>query len=265
MRHAAPTDDRHARLIALLRAIILAGAALAILPLPSMAADGDPTEPPVVVTDPSDDDDDDPDPTPEPTPDPTPQPPPIQKEFIYRSSAITRQYTNYYCVPAAAQTMWNLITGSDNRTVARQKSLYRQIRKHNRYRYTTKGNDIQGWAWALRRFTGGEYRARAYTSKSKAMAEIAEAIDRTGHPVGITVHHGSHAWIVLGYKAQPSATDPDKRTILGFYVSGPLGPGSRDPWRYRYVTMANFRRYYGKYHERTRKVIWEDKYVLVSD
>jgi hypothetical protein len=29
--------------------------------------------------------------------------------------------------------------------------------------------------------------------------------------------------------------------------------------------MANFRRYYGKYHERTRKVIWEDKYVLVSD
>ncbi|HEY4632810.1 MAG TPA: hypothetical protein VIH00_02750 [Candidatus Limnocylindrales bacterium] len=264
MRHATPTDDRRARLIALLRAIVLAAAAVAILPLPSMAAEGDPTDPPIVVTDPSDDDDE-PDPTPEPTPEPTPQPPPIQKEFIYRSAAITRQYTNYWCVPAVTQSMWNLIEGVTNRTYARQKSLYRQIRKHNRYRYTTKGNDVQGWAWALRRFTGEDYQARAYASKSRAMAEIAEAIDRTGHPVGITINHGSHAWIVLGYKAQPSATDPDKRTLLGFYVSGPLGPNSRDPWRYRYVTMANFRRYFGKYHERTRKVIWEDKYVLVSD
>jgi hypothetical protein len=263
MRATTPDEDGRTRLIALLRGLVLAAIVVAILPLPALAAEGDPTDPPVTVTDPTDDDDDDP--TPEPTPEPTPTQPSIQKTFIYRSAAITRQYTNYWCVPAATQTMWNLIKGISNRTYARQKSLYRQIRKHNRYRYTTKGNDIQGWAWAMRRFTGEDYQARAFTSKSRAMAEIAEAIDRTGHPVGITVHHGTHAWIVLGYKAQPSATDPDKRQILGFYVSGPLGPGSRDPWRYRYVTMSTFRRYYGRYHERTRKVIWEDKYVLVSD
>jgi len=29
--------------------------------------------------------------------------------------------------------------------------------------------------------------------------------------------------------------------------------------------MASFRKVYGKYHERTRKVIWEGRYVLVSD
>jgi hypothetical protein len=199
----------------------------------------------------------------EPTPEPTP--PPVQKVFHYRSAAITRQYTNYWCVPAATQTMWNLIKGISNNTYRRQKSLYRQIREHNRYRYTTKGNDIQGWAWALRKYTGKAYQPRSYTSKSTAIRAIAKAIDRTGHPVGITVHHGTHAWIVLGYKAQPSATDPTKRTILGFYVSGPLGPGSRDPWRYDYISMTSFRRVYGKYHERTRRVIWEDKYVLVSD
>jgi hypothetical protein len=150
-------------------------------------------------------------------------------------------------------------------TQARQRSLYSNIRKHNRYRYTTKGNDIRGWAWALRYYTGLPYHERAFTSKTTAMRAIAEAIDRTGHPVGITVHHGTHAWVVLGYKAQPSATDPNKRTILGYYVSGPLGPGSRDPWKYRYMSMASFRKVYGKYHERTRKVVWEGKYVLVSD
>jgi hypothetical protein len=29
--------------------------------------------------------------------------------------------------------------------------------------------------------------------------------------------------------------------------------------------MASFRKVYGYYHERTRKVVWEHKYVLVTD
>ena len=69
---------------------------------------------------------------------------------------------------------------------------------------------------------------------------------------------------MLGYQ---STVDPDTRrkTIRGFYVHGPLGPGSRDPWKYRYMSIAGFRKVYGYYHEKTRKVIWERKYVLVSD
>jgi hypothetical protein len=31
------------------------------------------------------------------------------------------------------------------------------------------------------------------------------------------------------------------------------------------MSMAGFRKVYGYYHEKTRKVIWERKYVLVSD
>jgi hypothetical protein len=250
MRHDTPVDSPRHRRTALLRAGLVAALALAILPLPAMAAEGDPPAEPT--------------PTVEPTPEPTPGPE-VQSVLFYRSPAVVRQYKNYWCVPAVVQTMWNMIEDTSNVQWARQRSLYSNIRKHNRYRYSTKGNDIQGWAWALRYYTGEPYRARSFTSKTTAMRAIAEAIDRTGHPVGITVHHGAHAWIVLGYKAQPSATDPSKRTILGFYVSGPLGPGSRDPWKYRYMSMASFRKVYGKYHERTRKVIWENKYVLVSD
>jgi hypothetical protein len=252
MRHDRVAEDRRPDLTALLRAVLVALAIVVILPMPAAAAEGDPTEPPAG----------------EPTPEPTPTPPPapgIQRVFIYRSPAVVRQYTNVWCVPAAVQTMWNLIDGTSNARYARQKTLYGQIRRHNRYRYRTKGNDIQGWAWALRYYTDQPYRARAFVSKNAALRAIAEAIDRTGHPVGITVHHGTHAWVVLGYRAKPSATNPSQRTILGYYVSGPLGPGSRDPWRYRYMTMGAFRKVFGRYHERTRKVIWEDKYVLVTD
>jgi hypothetical protein len=128
---------------------------------------------------------------PAPTPAVTPRPTPVvTKVNLYRASAMVRQYTNYWCVPAATQTMWNLINGTSNATYARQRTLYKKIRAHNRYRYSTNGNDVQGWAWALRYYTGEPYRVRVFTSKTTSIKAIAEAIDRTGHPVGITVHHG---------------------------------------------------------------------------
>jgi hypothetical protein len=241
---------------------VLAVVCLALLPLQvAFAADPSPT----AAVQPGDDDDEEetPEPTAEPTPEPTPAPAPYAIN-LYRSSTVVRQYKNTWCVPAATQSMWNLIGGTSNMSYSRQKALYKQTRKHNRYKYKTAGNDIQGWAWALRTYTGQPYQWAAYTSKTTAIKAIAKAIDRTGHPVGITVHHGSHAWIVLGYK---STQDPDtgKKTIRGFYVHGPLGPRSRDPWKYRYMTIAAFRKVYGFYHEATRKVIWERKYVLVAD
>ncbi len=95
---------------------------------------------------------------------------------------------------------------------------------------------------------------------------MVEAIDRTRHPVGITVQHGTHAWVVLGYKARVQIDDPTKRTILGLYVFGPLGPGSSDPWPYRYVTPRDLRaRSYTAYHEWQRRVVWEGRYVIVAD
>ena len=106
--------------------------------------------------------------------------------------------------------------------------MYPHIRAHNRYRYPTNGNDIEGWAWGLRRWTGQRYIARSYASRSQAIGAIAAAIERTGHPVGITVNRGTHAWVVLGYRVSIQALDPTKRTIMGLYVSGPLGAG-RDP------------------------------------
>jgi hypothetical protein len=160
--------------------------------------------------------------------------------------------------------MWNLIRGVSSKSYLRQSMLYRQIRHHNRYRYVTSGNDVQGWAWALRLWTYKPYQAHAYLSKTAAIDSIVEAIDRTHHPVGITVRAGSHAWVVLGYRATVDPTDPTTRTLQGLYVTGPIG-SSRDPYPYRYLTMAAFRAQYTRYHEWQRKVIWEGLYVVVND
>lgn len=265
MRHAVHAQDRRTRLAALARAGLLAVCVAAVLPLPAFAADPTPSPDPTPTVEPTPTPIPDPTPTPAPTPAPTPDPPNVVSRLIYRSPAIIRQYTNYWCVPAAVQTMWNLIDGTSNARYGRQKTLYYAIRRHNRYWYPTKGNDVAGWAWGLRHYAGAPYHARMFTSKAAAIEAIAAAVDESGHPVGITINRGTHAWIVLGYKSQPSTTDPSDRIILGFYVSGPLGPGTRDPWRYRYLSLATFNKSFTRYHERTRPVIWEGRYVIVSE
>ncbi len=184
---------------------------------------------------------------------------------LYRSSAMVRQYTNYWCVPAATQSMLNLALGTSNRRYLTQKFYYKMTRQHNRYRYRTLGNDPQGWAWALRYFSRGAttYTARSFTDKDVAMGAIVESIARTRDPVGITIRGGTHAWVVLGYRTSTDPDEPSKRTILGFYVSGPLGSVA-DKWPYRYVTMTDFKRYFTRYHEWQRRVIWEDRWVIIA-
>jgi hypothetical protein len=227
----------------------------AAAPEPTTAPVSDPTQTPSPATN-----------TPDPTATPTPSPPSYSLASInlYRSTAMVRQYTSYWCVPATVQSMANLILRTSNRSYSRQGYIYKLTRLHNRYRYVTKGNDPQGWAWSLRYFTGGRnYQARAYSDKTAAINSIAASIARTKHPVGVTVYAGKHAWVVLGYKQTYDRDEPSKKTLLGLYVSGPLGT-TRDRWPYKYLTVAQFREVFTRYHEWQRSVPWEGKWVVVA-
>jgi hypothetical protein len=229
-------------------------------PPPEPAAAPQPTDPPA-------EDDDDPEPTQTPSATPPPSPPRsetvYQSRNLYRYSAMVRQYTNYWCVPATVQSMANLVLGTSNKSYSRQAYIYKLTRKHNRYRYATRGNDPDGWGWSLRYFTNGRpYYPRAYTNKESAIKSIADSIARTRHPVGVTVYSGTHAWVVLGYKQTYDRSEPSKKTLLGLYVSGPLGT-SRDRWPYKYLTLSQFREVFTRYHEWQRSVPWEGKWVVL--
>jgi hypothetical protein len=178
---------------------------------------------------------------------------------------MVRQYTNYWCVPAATQSMVNLVRGTSNRSYLTQKFYYKRIRAHNRYTYRTLGNDPQGWAWGLRTYSYGTamYAARMYSNKQQALDAIVASIARTRDPVGVTVHGGTHAWVVLGYRTTHDPIEPTKKTILGFYVSGPLG-STADKWPYAYLTVSQFKMHFTRYHEWQRKVVWEGKWVIIA-
>lgn len=185
---------------------------------------------------------------------------------LYRSSAMVKQYTSYWCVPATTQSMVNLVRGTSNRTYDTQRFMYRKTRENNRYAYASLGNDPQGWAWAATYFSRGEatYVAQAFDVRADAIDAIVESLVRTRHPVGVTVRSGTHAWVVLGFKGDIRPGDPDSRRVFGLYVSGPLG-SPKDPWGVEYMSLDRFAGYFDRYHEWQRPVIWEDKYVIIAD
>ena len=182
---------------------------------------------------------------------------------LYRPYAVARQFTSYWCVPANAQTMLNLVTHSRDRSYRNQARYAWHIHRLNRYRYVTAGNDVAGWASFLDQWMPGDlhYAARAYDTRAEAIAAIVDAIDRTGHPVGIVVDRGRHAWTVVGYRALVPRAGP--RTIIGLYVAGSLS--ASDPWPYRYLNLDQFGVRYTRYHEWQRRVVWEGKFVTVSE
>jgi hypothetical protein len=181
---------------------------------------------------------------------------------LYRPYSVVRQYTSYWCVPASAQSMLNVIRGTTDRTRLTQSKYAWHIQRMNRYTYASRGNDPQGWARFLDTYVGGSwaYRDRAFPGQDAGIAAIAESIYRTRHPVGIVVDRGTHAWTVLGIRG--SRRSSGTFIVEGVYVTGPL---SGDPWPYRYLTLAEFRTRFSRYHESQRAVVWEGQYVIVSE
>jgi hypothetical protein len=188
---------------------------------------------------------------------------------LYRPYVVVRQYTGYWCVPASAQAIVNIANGTSDRTYNTQARFAWHVNRFNKYTYPTRGNDPRGWARFLDYWLPGElhYLDRSYNSQSAAIAGIADAIDRSNRPVGIVVDRGTHAWTVLGYRGTVVRGDPTSRVIEGFYVTGPLHTvrGKIDPWPYRYMPLADFKLRFTRYHESTRAVVWEGKFVIVSE
>jgi hypothetical protein len=196
----------------------------------------------------------------------TPAPTPVTRTFdLSRDGAAVTQYTSYWCVPASVQTMLNLVTGRSDRSYATQSRLYTELRQANLYRYSTRGNDVRGWARVLTAHlpTGMGYADVSFSSRSAAFLAIVNAMDRTKRPVGIVVDEGRHAWTVVGFRVSETPGLPGSKTVLGLYVVGPLGSPS-DPWPKKYLTVDQLASRFTRYHEWQRTVVWEGLYVIVA-
>ena len=103
------------------------------------------------------------------------------------------------------------------------------MRARNRYDIpVTDGVDPAGWTAGLRHYVDGRYRLVASRSFDAALRSAVTNLRRTNLPVGITVAHGNHAWVLTGFTATADPAQTTKFTVTSVRVVGPA-LGSPEP------------------------------------
>ena len=144
---------------------------------------------------------------------------------LYRSGVFVTQYRWTWCVGASSQMMLNIIKGTSNTSLARQKTLVKYAMAHDGFPNSNKGgSDATGWKHALNHYGAGGYSVVMSTSYSQAVERAAKRMRATGKPVGLLVMGGRHAWVLAGFDATADPAAGGSFSVTNVYVLGPLYP-----------------------------------------
>jgi len=128
---------------------------------------------------------------------------------LYQRGDFVSEQTKYYCVPAAMQTMINIMSPGADRTRATQDRLYRLARKLSPKTLVGKGAEPEGWASGLEQLGFGRFVVDLQPTRAKAIKAAAKALRLSGRPVGLLVWRGAHSWVMSGFRAtaDPAVTN----------------------------------------------------------
>ncbi len=189
---------------------------------------------------------------------------------LYRSGVFTTQKTWLWCTAADVQIMRNIVTGRTDHTKASQQRYFDYMRAHDRYRIPLKdGVDPGGWAAGLRRFVDRRYRVVASGSFDAALRSAVTNLRKTNRPVGITVAHGNHAWVLTGFTATADPAKTSRFTVTSVRVTGPLYGLQSRSYGYdmppdRKLTPSQLRGFFTRWHYAGVRMAWEGKWVSIQ-
>jgi hypothetical protein len=189
---------------------------------------------------------------------------------LYRSGTFTTQKTWLWCTAADVQIIRNIVRHQADHSRAGQQRYFDYMRAHNRYRIpVTDGVDPAGWAAGLRKYVDARYRLVASGSFDSALRSAVTNLRRTNLPVGITVSHGNHAWVLTGFTATADPAATTRFAVTSVRVVGPLwGLQSRT---YGYdmrpdtrLTPTQLRGFFTPWHYGGVRMTWERRWVSVQ-
>jgi len=189
---------------------------------------------------------------------------------LYRSGVFTTQKTWRWCTAADVQVMRNIVRHQADHTRAGQQRYWTYMRAHNRYAIPARdGVDPGGWTAGLRHFVDGRYRLVASASFGAALKSAVTAMRRTNLPVAITVAHGNHAWILVGFTATADPARTSAFTVTSVRVVGPLwGLQSRtygyDMRPNRRLTRSQLASFFTPWHYAGVHMAWEHRWVSIQ-
>ena len=156
---------------------------------------------------------------------PRPRPGPFSMN-LYRTGDFVHQQTTFYCVPASAQTMMNIMDdGRPNRSANYQRRLFRlghlldeddDDEWDDEPWWQKHGMGLDDWTTLLNHKGYGPFDLDRARTRNVAIRKAAKAVRMTGKPAGLVVWRGAHAWVMSGFRAtaDPAFTDDFKVTAV---------------------------------------------------
>jgi len=189
---------------------------------------------------------------------------------LYRSGVFTTQKTWLWCTAADVQIIRNIVDHTTDHSRSGQQRYFDAMRAHNRYAIpVSDGVDPAGWTYGLQHFVDSRYRLVASGSFDAALRSAVTSLRRTNLPVGITVSHGNHAWILTGFTATADPAVTSRFSVTSVRVVGPLwGLQSRT---YGYdmrpdtkLTARQLAGFFTPWHYARIRMAWEARCVSIQ-
>lgn len=189
---------------------------------------------------------------------------------LYRSGVFTTQQTWLWCTAADVQIMRNIVDHRRDHSRTAQQQYFNYMRRHDRYAIpVSDGVDPGGWAAGLRHYVDRRYRLVASGSFNAALRSAVRSLRLTRLPVGITVSHGNHAWVLTGFTATADPAVTSHFSVTSVRVVGPLwGLQSRS---YGYdmrpdtrLTRSQLKRFFTPWHYAGVHMAWEGDWVSIQ-
>jgi hypothetical protein len=189
---------------------------------------------------------------------------------LYRSGVFTTQQTWLWCTAADIQIIRNIVRHENDHTRSSQQRYFDYMRVHDRYSIpVSDGVDPAGWTAGLRHYVDGRYRLYANGSFDSALRAAVTNLRKTNLPVGITVQHGNHAWILTGFTATADPATTSHFTVTSVRVVGPLWGLQSTSYGYdmrpdRMLTVSQFRGFFTPWHYARIRMAWEGDWVSIQ-
>ncbi len=189
---------------------------------------------------------------------------------LYRSGVFSTQKTFQWCTAADVQIMRNIVDRGADHSRSNQQRYFAAMRAHNRYDIpVADGVDPAGWTYGLRRYVDSRYRLVSSGSFNSALRSAVTSLRKTNLPVGITVAHGGHAWVLTGFTATADPAKTTRFTVTSVRVTGPLwGLQSRS---YGYdmrpdtkLTPKQLAGFFTPWHYAKLRMAWEGRWVSIQ-
>ncbi len=158
---------------------------------------------------------------------PTPTPGPFEMD-LYESGDYAGEFTDIWCVPAAMQTMMNIMDAGNDRTKETQRSVFNLAR--SLAPAPDGAVEPEGWAMGLAELGYGNYEVRTSPTIRAAVQMAAVQMRLTNRPVGMMTWRGAHSWVMSGFTSTADPAVSDKFKVEGIYIEDVWWPRISSIW-----------------------------------